>query len=307
MTAGRLLPAAALVALTAVVMPLRLDAIDGPAERLVVGQRIAGTAHVVAPPRPGPFGISVEVALARPGENGGTRLLARLPREVHLPAGMAPGTEVRLSGVIDTRAPADSSDGGDGGDGHRATGDGAPPAGGGDFDLAAYLRQRGLAGELAVDRVRLTGGRRGGWEGTIDGIRERALTGIAAGLPPGLGALGQGMVLGADEEISDSVREDFRASGLAHVLAASGQNVMLLVALAIPLLAAVGLSHRARLPVLIGLIALYVPLAGGGASIQRAGVMGAAGLLAMLLARPASRWYALLLAACVTLALDPRA
>ena len=35
--------------------------------------------------------------------------------------------------------------------------------------------------------------------------------------------------------------------------------------------------------------------------------MGAAGLLALLASRPASRWYALLLAACVTLALNPRA
>ena len=114
------------------------------------------------------------------------------------------------------------------------------------------------------------------------------------------------MVLGADEGVPDSIRQDFRDAGLAHVLAASGQNVMLLVALAVPLLGALGLAHRARLPILVGLIALYVPLAGAGPSIQRAGVMGAAGLLAMLLARPASRWHALLLAACVTLALNPR-
>jgi competence protein ComEC len=57
----------------------------------------------------------------------------------------------------------------------------------------------------------------------------------------------------------------------------------------------------------LALIALYVPLAGGGPSIQRAGVMGAAGIVAALAGRPASRSYALLLAAAVTLALDPHA
>ena len=41
------------------------------------------------------------------------------------------------------------------------------------------------------------------------------------------------------------------------------------------------------------LIAVYVPLAGAGPSLQRAGVMGAAGIAAMTLSRPASRWYAL--------------
>src|SRR5262249_45613043 len=57
----------------------------------------------------------------------------------------------------------------------------------------------------------------------------------------------------------------------------------------------------------LGLIALYVPLAGGGPSIQRAGAMGAATTVAALAGRPASRWYALLLAAAATLALNPRA
>ena len=55
------------------------------------------------------------------------------------------------------------------------------------------------------------------------------------------------------------------------------------------------------------LVAAYVPLAGGGPSIQRAGVMGAAGLVAALAGRPASRWYALGLAAAATLALNPLA
>src|SRR5215210_3001158 len=76
------------------------------------------------------------------------------------------------------------------------------------------------------------------------------------------------------------------------LLAVSGQHVMLLCLL---VLAAALL-----------LVALYVPLAGGGPSIQRAGVMGAAGLVAALAGRPGSRWYALGLAAAVTLALNPR-
>lgn len=260
----------------------RLAAIDAPLQRVAPGQTLTGAGYLAERPRPGPFGAFAEVELID-GDAAGIRLLARFPRDFEVSAGLRPGTELSLSGTF--RVPA---------------------ARGRDFDFAAHLRRRGIAGELVVDRVRIAGNRRGGLRGTIDAIRERALTGIAAGLPPALGALGQGMVLGADDGVSDSVREDFRDAGLAHVLAASGQNVMLLVALAIPLLAAAGFSHRARLPVLIALIALYVPLAGGGPSIQRAAVMGAAGLLAMLLARPASRWYALLLAACVTLAINPR-
>ncbi len=273
---------AAVVALTVAVGLVRLDRIDAPSERLLDGQAIAGTAYLAQRPQPGPFGASAEIELTAGAEHG-TRLLARLPRDAEILVGAAPGAELKLAGRFKR-----------------------PEAGEGNFDFAAYLKRRGIAGELTVDRVAATGRRRAGLQGAIDRMRERALDGIASGLPSALGALAQGMVLGADEDIPDSVREDFRDAGLSHVLAASGTNVMLLVALAIPLLAAAGLSYSARIPVLIGSIALYIPLAGGGPSIQRAGVMGAAGLLAILLSRPASRWYALFLAACVTLALNPR-
>src|SRR5204863_1393299 len=94
---------------------------------------------------------------------------------------------------------------------------------------------------------------------------------------------------------------------LAHLLAVSGENVLLLALLAGPILALAGLPLRARLWSLLALIALYVAVTGAGPSIQRAGVMGAAGVVAALAGRPRSRWYAVLLAAFVTLAMNPRA
>jgi competence protein ComEC len=115
------------------------------------------------------------------------------------------------------------------------------------------------------------------------------------------------MALGDDSALSPSLREAFRTSGLSHLLAASGQNVALLCALALALGAALGLRRRARLVLALVLTGLYVPLAGGGPSILRAGAMGGATLIAALAGRPASRVYALLVAAALTLGCDPRA
>ena len=143
--------------------------------------------------------------------------------------------------------------------------------------------------------------------GALDGLRRRAERSVAAGLPEADAALALGMVLGEDEEIDSATRDDWRDAGLSHLLAVSGQNVMLLMALALPMLVAAGLGPRARGMALLCLVVLYVPLAGAGPSLQRAGVMGAAGIAAMTLSRPSSRWYALLLAAAATLALNPRA
>ena len=136
-------------------------------------------------------------------------------------------------------------------------------------------------------------------------IRERATEGLGRGMPAREAALARGFVLGEDEEIDEKTEEDFRRAGLSHLLAVSGQNVTLLALLAMPLLGALGIPLRERLLWVLALIAVYVPVAGAGPSIQRAGVMGALGLLATLSGRRASRLYGLALAAIVTLTIDP--
>ncbi len=136
-------------------------------------------------------------------------------------------------------------------------------------------------------------------------IRARAEAALGRGMPAREAALARGFVLGEDEQIDAGTTEDFRRAGLSHLLAVSGQNVALLVLLAMPVLAALGLPLRTRLLWVLGLIAVYVPLASAGPSIQRAGIMGALSVLATLAGRRASRFYALVFAAVVLLVLEP--
>nr|MDQ2631067.1 ComEC/Rec2 family competence protein [Actinomycetota bacterium] len=136
-------------------------------------------------------------------------------------------------------------------------------------------------------------------------IRERAADGLGHGMPPREAALARGFVLGEDDGVDEATKEDFRRSGLGHLLAVSGQNVTLLALLAMPLLGALGIPLRERLVWVLALIVVYVPVAGAGPSIQRAGVMGALGLLATLGGRRSSRFYALVVAAVLTLVVDP--
>ncbi len=169
-----------------------------------------------------------------------------------------------------------------------------------------YLARYGIRQVLVADEVRLTGISRGGLAALVDRIRDRSQDALGTGTPEAEAELLRGFVLGEDDRIDAATVDDFKASGLAHLLAVSGENVMLLALLAAPLLALAGIPLRARLLCILALIALYVPVTGAGPSIQRAGVMGAAGVLAALAGRPRSGWYAVLLAACVTLAINPR-
>ena len=171
----------------------------------------------------------------------------------------------------------------------------------------AYERRRGTHALLLRRAIRATGARRGGLLGALDGVRARTERALTRGMPAPQGALARGMVLGQDGALTDE-----RARGLPRNRSRAprrGERRERHAARDARARARrrAGLGLSARLWLALALVAAYVPLAGGGPSIQRAAVMGIAGLVAALAGRPASRWYALLLAAALTLAWNPRA
>ena len=310
--------AAALVIAASLVGSARIAAIDRPAHAAPPGMAIAAEATLLERPRPGLFGSSAVMRIET-GRARGLRILARRD-EISWPA-VDPGVRFRIRGFVrppdapGADAPGASADGAHSREIPSEANAGEPGTPGygplparhtADFDFAAFLRSRGIGREVEVESL-VPMGRRGGIAGVVDSMRRNAEAGIAAHLPADLAALARGMVLGEDGDIPDTTRDDFRRSGLAHLLAASGQNVALLCALALPLLVLAGASQRTRIAVLLPLVAIYVSLAGSGASITRAGIMAGAGLLAIAASRRASAVYALMLAAAITLALNPRA
>lgn len=250
----------------------RLAAVDRTA--LSVPAQITTRATLLEHPRKRAFGTRVAAARVH-----GERVLLKAPARVRWPkAAAAPGAVIAIEGRLVALGPQDE-----------------------------HERRRATHAILRPESIRATGARRGGVLGALDGVRARTERALTARVPAEQGALARGMVLGQDGALTEDVREDFRATGLAHLVAASGANVILLATLVLALGAAAGLGLTVRLWVAIVLVVAYVPLAGAGPSIQRAAVMGAAGLVAALAGRPASRWYALLLAAALTLAWNPHA
>lgn len=234
-------------------------------------------------------GTRVDVSGFISGESGTSRGITRLPIQ----------TESGKAMVETTQPPA----GIDVGSGIEVEGIARPPP---DW-YRSTLKRQGIETLIADAEIKSEGTSRSGLTGWIDSLRRRAEAALEAGIPPRESALAKGFVLGQDADIDERTTRDFQDSGLAHLLAVSGQNVVLLGLLAIPLMAIAGFGPRTRILTVAILILIYVPVTGAGASIQRAGVMGIAGLVATLAARPASRLYALALAALFTLALNPRA
>ncbi len=172
------------------------------------------------------------------------------------------------------------------------------------FDERAWLAHQGVHVVLRGGAWRQLG-RRGGVAGLGDRLRDRIERAIGRGTAGVRRAIVLGVVLGEDEGLSADVRREFRASGLYHLLAVSGQNVAFLAGGVLGLGWLFRISRMSRELLTLLAIAAYVLAVGWQPSVVRAGVAGGLASLAWLAARPRDRWHFLALGALVLLAWAP--
>jgi competence protein ComEC len=169
-----------------------------------------------------------------------------------------------------------------------------------------WLRRHGVHVVVRSATWRVVG-RRGGIGGVADRLRGRLARAVALGLHGERKALLQGIVLGDGSGLSEELRARFRASGLYHLLAVSGQNVALVAGGALLLGWVVGMPRLVSEIGALAAIVAYVLAVGAQPSVVRAGIAGVLGSLAWLTARARDRSYFLLVGAVVLLGWNPYA
>jgi competence protein ComEC len=257
---------------------VRLSAIDHSVLAPEIGRAGRFVLAVTGPGRRSEFSLRIPAEARRFGERE-----LREPVLLRLPPARSPpqGALIEVTGEI--QAPRGPDDG---------------------FDERTWLRRRGVHVIVRAHRWRVVG-RRGGLAGFADRLRARISRSMAPGLRGERRAVLAGVVLGEDEGLSEDLRDDFRASGLFHLLAVSGQNVALVAGGALLLAWLVGIPRWLGELGALAAIGGYVLAVGWQPSIVRAGVAGALASLAWLAARPRDRWYFLLVGAAVLLAWNP--
>ncbi len=174
------------------------------------------------------------------------------------------------------------------------------------FDERAWLSRQGVHVVLRARDARIVG-RRGGIGGVADRLRAHLQGTLARGTAGERRALVTGIVLGEESELAPPLREAFRASGLMHLLAVSGQNVAI-TALGVVALARLALvGRRAGELLAVAAVLAYALAAGWQPSVVRAAVAGCLTSLAWLTARPRDRWHAMALGALLLLVWTPYA
>lgn len=131
----------------------------------------------------------------------------------------------------------------------------------------------------------------------------RAIERGARVMSPAEQALFSGFVLGDDRAEPGEIVDEFRASGLSHLTAVSGENVAFLLVAAGPLLRR--LSVRWRWVATVGLVGWFALLTRFEPSVLRASAMAVLSVTSWSLARPASTVRRLCLAGTIMLLLDP--
>jgi competence protein ComEC len=233
---------------------------------------------VTGPPRMTPFGVRVMGDVER---FGALRVHERVLAE--LPPGRAPPQGARLRLIALIRAPRGPRNG---------------------FDERSWLARQGIHVVLHGERWEVVG-RRGGIGGVSDRLRAWLLASSAPGLRGERRAVVDGIVVGADEGLTSGLKDSFRASGLYHLLAVSGQNVVFLGLGVFFVAWVLGVSRAWAEVAVLGVIAAYTLAVGWQPSVVRAAVAGSLASLAWLTSRPRDRWYFLLLGAAVLLAWNP--
>ncbi len=256
----------------------RLDAIDHSPLLPKVGLAGRATVVVTGPVVEGQFGLRA------PGQ---ARTLRGAPLDepvqLELPLGRSPPQGAILDALVIVKLPSGPENG---------------------FDYRTWLRRHGVHVILRVDDWTQIG-RRGGLGGVADRLHEWLRRSIAPGLRGERRAVLEGIVLGEGSQLSPGLRQDFQASGLYHILAVSGQNVVLVAAGVLTLAWLLGISRIVgELGALAG-IGGYVLAVGPQPSVIRAGIAGGLASLAWLSGRTRDSWQALLLAAVALLAWNP--
>ncbi|WP_420863250.1 ComEC/Rec2 family competence protein [Algirhabdus cladophorae] len=196
-----------------------------------------------------------------------------------------------------------------------------PPApaepGGFDFQRHAWFLQLGAVGYTRVPVVKLHDEAQSAWSIAVFRLRMTLSEAIQTKVSGVNGAVAAALITGDRSGIPQDVLRDLRASNLAHLLAISGLHMGLLAGFVfsslryiLALAPGFAMRHPIRKYAAVGALiaaSIYLILSGGTVATQRAYIMVAVMLMAILMGRRALTLRSVALAAILVLVLRPEA
>ncbi len=180
------------------------------------------------------------------------------------------------------------------------------PGEGASFDYKGYLARQGIHSQMSWPKLTVLAENQGDFlYRTIFSFKAEAQKTIQQLLPDPQGALLTGILLGNDQGLSSELEEQFRITGMTHIIAISGFNIAILVGSVVSLGRPILGSRRASILALV-VVFLYTLLVGADAAVVRAAVMGSLFIFSRrMMGRPTFAPASLFVAAWIMTLLNP--
>lgn len=180
----------------------------------------------------------------------------------------------------------------------------------GQFDYKSYLQGKGVVGQISLFTESCLEILRSSYSWNFRRIFYRIRLyldqRLKNALNPESAAFISAIMLGKKEQVSQSVKEDFQNSGVAHVLAISGLHVGFIVYFIHLLLSFLPVSFRSKNIMLMILLIFYMILTGLNPPVVRATIMVIIYLLGMNFERKPNVYNSLFAAIFVILCFEPQ-
>ncbi len=173
-----------------------------------------------------------------------------------------------------------------------------------EFDYIGYLQRYNIYANLKNPRVIVLEPVEHSWHEPFYKLRAYMLKRSQKLFQKNPGGLIMGMLIGYRKSISEETAENFRKTGLMHVVAVSGFNMTILAGACILLAGSIGRKPAGFAT--ITAIVCFVMIAGATASVIRSAIMAMLVVAAQFAGRLYNSHHALIIAAGVMVLLNPR-
>jgi competence protein ComEC len=173
-----------------------------------------------------------------------------------------------------------------------------------DFDYQKFLSARGVGAVGYYPKILVLSSGHGNLIlRKLFAVKELVSSRVSKRFSPDEAGLILGVLVGSKQSIGKDLQDKFTATGLTHILVASGYNLTVVAAAAMALFWWVGRRKRQFFAALA--VILFVGMAGAGSAVLRAGVMAGVAILSRVWGRQYAPGFSLLLAAGLMVLVNP--
>ncbi|PCI29543.1 hypothetical protein COB52_02440 [Candidatus Kaiserbacteria bacterium] len=170
------------------------------------------------------------------------------------------------------------------------------------FNYRGYLAKSGVSLISPFPEIEIVSSEKT-FVGALLSLKKKYLNSIKENIREPYAALAGGITVGEQRSLGEKLTQDFRRTGLIHIVVLSGYNIAIIVMAISAVLIFLPPKWRSGVSILV--IVLFTIFVGASSTVVRAAVMGTIGALGVMVGRSYDALHALFIAAFLMLLWNP--